>query len=134
VGVCRHLWGGLLVVDENGEEDRGVDWLTGKSIYAACAIGNPGPFLEQARWRAGHVKSTGLAGSLVLRDHAEFGPEVVSRLVEELKALKADVLLVTEKDWSKLMKLPAETWPCPVARPQVALSLTAAGLSWKRRS
>jgi tetraacyldisaccharide 4'-kinase len=113
VAVCRHAWTGLRV----GEEVVATEWLRGKCLYAACAIGNPGPFLAAARDAAG-----GLVGATVLRDHAQFAPEEVRTLVDSLRQHQADVLLVTEKDWSKLAVVPPGTWPCPVARPVLDLA------------
>ena len=59
---------------------------------------------------------------MVLKDHAEYEPEVVAQIVNDLKAHNADVLLVTEKDWSKLQHVPPENWPCPIARPVLQLT------------
>jgi tetraacyldisaccharide 4'-kinase len=113
VAVARHEWAGLTVAGEFGDEERPVDWLVGKRLFVACAIGNPATFLAQAR-AAGEV-----VGKLIRRDHAEYGGEVVAGLMESLKDTRADVLLVTEKDWSKLMTVGA--WPCPVARPRLEM-------------
>ena len=121
--VCRHQWDGLAVVGEDGESEQAVNWLASKRVFVACAIGNPGPFLALAQQLAGGM----LAGSLVLKDHAEYEPDVVARLVEALKAHRAGVLLVTEKDWSKLQKVPSETWPCPVVRPRLELRFDRGG-------
>ncbi len=127
VSVCRHVWSGILVVAEDGEHEWDVDWLRGRQVYIACAIGNPDPFIKQARWRVGHTEGGHILGATLLKDHADFTPDVVQRLVQEIKAHKADVLLVTEKDWSKLQHLPPNTFPVPIARPQLALSFDRGG-------
>ncbi len=145
VAVARHEWTGLYVVGEYGEEERGVEWLRGKRVYVACAIGNPGAFLSGARWvvddgvlktAAGEPEGSlalgSLAGAMVLRDHAEYDKDVVASLVEKLKGARAEVLLVTEKDWSKLMPVPSERWPCPVARVRLEMRFERGGEELER--
>jgi tetraacyldisaccharide 4'-kinase len=119
VAVARHEWTGLVVSGEFGEEEKGVEWLSGKRVFVACAIGNPGAFVKRAR-AAGEV-----VGVMAQRDHAEFGAPVVAELKESLKRERADVLLVTEKDWSKIMKV--EGWPCPVARVRLEMTFERGG-------
>ena len=64
-----------------------------------------------------------LAASMVLADHDPFAPATISKL----RALceSCDVLVVTEKDWSKLRRVPAAAWPCAVARPELTLRFLA---------
>jgi tetraacyldisaccharide 4'-kinase len=122
VAVARHEWTGLLVSGEEGEEERPVEWLAGKRAFVACAIGNPAAFVAQAR------SACELVGTLVLRDHAEYGDTVVAGLMESLKRERAEVLLVTEKDWSKLMAVgDGNTWPCPVVRPRLEMRFDRGG-------
>ncbi len=116
VGVARHEWTGLRVASTDGEEGQPAGWLRGKRVVAACAIGNPGPFLAAARDAAGGD----LVGQLVLRDHDPFDAAAVGRLVA--LARRADAILVTEKDWSKLERVRAGAWPCAVARPVLELA------------
>jgi len=124
VAVCRHAWTGVVVGggDGAGSQEHPTAWLRGKRVYLACAIGNPGPFLGAARDAAG-----GIVGAMVLKDHAEFAPQVVSALIEDLRRHEADVLLVTEKDWSKLLGVPRDRWPCEVARPRLEMSFDREG-------
>jgi tetraacyldisaccharide-1-P 4'-kinase len=157
VAVARHEWVGLGVMGEEGDEERPVGWLRGKRVFVACAIGNPGAFIAGVRrvlegelaaetqrdaervgrgevarggGREPRVVSGGIVGTLVLRDHAEFGPEVLARLMEDLRRERADVLLVTEKDWSKLMGV--EGWPCPAARPRLEMRFERGGEELER--
>jgi tetraacyldisaccharide 4'-kinase len=120
--VAHHQWTGLRVTDDDGEREAPLEWLDGKRTYAACAIGNPGPFLHRAQQAASRG---GLLGIMVLRDHAAFEPENPVRVKREVAASGAQVLLVTEKDWSKLMR--DTDWPCPVARPRLELGFERGG-------
>jgi tetraacyldisaccharide 4'-kinase len=119
VAVAHHEWTGLVVSGQYGEEDKPVEWLRGKRAFVACAIGNPGAFIKQARG-AGEV-----VGSLVLRDHAEYEPPVIAELKQSLARERAEVLLVTEKDWSKILNV--ECWPCPVARVRLEMKFDRGG-------
>src|SRR5262245_14865912 len=85
VAVARHEWAGLTVGGEFGEEERPVEWLAGKRVFVACAIGNPAAFLARAR-AAGEV-----VGKLIRRDHAEYGAGVVAGLVESVEEGRAGV-------------------------------------------
>lgn len=117
VAICRHAWQALAVVNGGSEREEPVGWLRGKRVVAACAIGNPGPFVEGVRRAVGHE-----VASLVLRDHDPFARGTVERLVGQLREARAEALVVTEKDWSKLGRWPAETWPCAVVRARLGLA------------
>ncbi len=114
--VCRHGWSELLVNDAGRESAAPVSWLSGKRIVAACAIGNPGPFVAAARKAAGG----NLSAEVVLRDHDPFAPTTVERLKGVARSVNAQAIVVTEKDWSKLSG--CKDWPCPVVRAVLKLS------------
>lgn len=115
LAVCRHAWRGLVVSDGGVERREPVAWLRGRRVAAACAIGNPAAFLAEVRRACGEAP----ASRVVLRDHDPMGPGVVSRLRGAAAGVEA--LVVTEKDWAKLRSQPAETWACPVVRPELDL-------------
>jgi tetraacyldisaccharide 4'-kinase len=114
--VTRHAWAGLTLVAGDRERHEAVDFLNGKRTLAVCAIGNPAPFLDAA---ASH---SDLAARVVLRDHDPYRPATIQRIAREAEAADAQLILTTEKDWSKLLRLAPDTWPCPIARPTLALS------------
>jgi tetraacyldisaccharide 4'-kinase len=120
--VSRHAWRGLNVADAGAEREEPVQWLSGKRVFVVCAIGNPGPFLTLAHKAAGS-----LAGSLVLRDHDPYSAATVGRLIAAASAARAQAIVTTEKDWSKLAQVPATQWPCPIARPRLALTFDRGG-------
>jgi tetraacyldisaccharide 4'-kinase len=117
VAICRHAWALLTIVERGREREEVVQWLAGRRVVAACAIGNPGPFMEGVRSAA-----KGEVSSIVLRDHDPFGRSTVERVLRILRDARAEALVVTEKDWSKLRRWPPETWPCPVVRAKLGLT------------
>lgn len=115
VCLTTHHWDGLEVLLDGESCERPSEWLEGKRVCAACAIGNPGAFLAAARRAAGGA----LAGELVLRDHHGFDEATVRRLLA--MAEECDAILVTGKDWTKLSRIATDRWPCPVARPRLTM-------------
>ncbi len=118
--ACVHEWLGLRRFEGDREDDTGLDALRGRRVVAACAIGNPGPFLEAAANAVGGS----LAGSLVLRDHDPYAPATLERLARLLDESRAEALLVTQKDWTKLAGAPAARLGRPVCVPRLGLRFT----------
>ena len=115
--VVRHEWGGLEGMPRGvpGDDAVGpVEWLKGKRLMVACAIGNPWPFVQAAQ-RAGEVRE-----QMVLRDHDPFAPATVERMMTAARRIRAEAIVVTGKDWTKLSQA-AVAWPCPVLRPVLRL-------------
>jgi tetraacyldisaccharide-1-P 4'-kinase len=63
-----------------------------------------------------------VVAKVVLRDHAPYAGATVQRIVREAQAADAQIIVTTEKDWSKLMRVPPGTWPCPIVRPRLELA------------
>ncbi len=121
VARCRHVWGDL--VDAEGRVVPAQS-LRRKPVAAACAIGKPEAFLSQAQ----KVVAGPLAGSFVLPDHDPYELATAQRLLAMLRECRADAVLVTQKDWSKLSRvLRASDWPCPVLRPRLSVEFTSNG-------
>lgn len=116
IAVCRHTWKALVTGEGSKERTVPPDFITGRKVALACAIGNPGPLVEHVR-----AAST-LVHELILPDHDPFAGPTLSKLLADAKAAGAEALLVTEKDWSKLRHHPEDRWPFPVLRPRLALS------------
>lgn len=114
--LASHAWTDLRVRAPEGQDTAAdVGWLSGRRVVASCAIGNPGPFLAALRSAGAAV-----VDEIVLRDHDEYAARTRARLMDAARAGRADAIVVTEKDWSKLARA-AEAWPCPVVRPQLGL-------------
>jgi tetraacyldisaccharide 4'-kinase len=121
VARCRHAWSEL--VDAEG---RGVSPLTlrRKAVAGVCAIGKPEGFLSQAQKTLGAP----LAGTLVLPDHDPYAPATIQRMLAMLRECRAEAVLVTQKDWSKLAAaLRPSDWPCPALRPRLTVEFTSNG-------
>lgn len=118
IAECRHEWESLR---QAAGDSLPVGWLRGKRIVGACAIGNPGAFLDQL---AGAIGAP-CAGTLVLRDHDPFAAAQVRRLIDMSRSLDAQAIVITEKDWSKLAQVRPEAWPCPVVRPRLSMGFAA---------
>lgn len=117
IAVCHHTWSRLLVSDRGVEKQEEVEWLRCRPALAVCAIGNPVPFLARVE------KATGvpLAGNVVLRDHDPYKEATVARVLGAAKEAGSNVIVTTEKDWTKLWRVDPDRWPCPVVRPKLAL-------------
>lgn len=114
LAVTAHEWTGLDVESSSGAALMPVPWLAGKRVLAVCAIGNPGPFVRAVEKAVGRP----LAGSIELRDHDPYEQRTIDRVLAEAQRGRADVIVTTAKDWTKLSMRP---WSIPVARPRLAL-------------
>jgi tetraacyldisaccharide 4'-kinase len=114
--VCAHAWDGLVVAGESSEETRPVAWLAGRRVAAACAIAHPEAFFAAAERAVGGP----LAARLALRDHDPIGPGTCARLAQLARG--CEVLLVTEKDWTKLRRRDPARMGVRVARPTLSLA------------
>lgn len=119
IATAEHAWKSLRVLEGGQERTEPAAWLRHRRAGVCCAIGSPQGFLSMVRAACGRE----LAASMVLADHDPFAPATISKL----RALceSCDVLVVTEKDWSKLRRVPAAAWPCAVARPELTLRFLA---------
>lgn len=124
IAITRHAWSGLTLHTAAGPAiDEAISALRGRRVFAACAIGNPGPFLRVCAAAAAGP----LAGELVLRDHDPYRPATVERLADAARSAGAEFIVTTEKDWSKLADAPAAAWPCPIAVPTLTLEFVRGG-------
>lgn len=119
LAVCGHVWSALVSGEGQNERTVPASWIAGRRVAVSCAIGNSAAFVKQVKRQAE------VAGELILKDHDPYAPATVAKLAAMAKDSKADVILVTEKDWSKLRLIPAEKWPCPMLRPRLALQFAS---------
>jgi len=80
-----------------GHKKISIDELKDKKIFAFCGIGNPNAF-------SGTIRKLGLnlAGSRVYNDHHRYTDNDIADIYEEAGYLGADLILTTQKDWSKI--------------------------------
>jgi tetraacyldisaccharide 4'-kinase len=74
-----------------------LDHLKGKKIFAFCGIGNPGAFLNTIK-----SLSCNIAGEKVYNDHHYYTKDCLADIYEQAECLKADLILTTQKDWTKI--------------------------------
>jgi tetraacyldisaccharide 4'-kinase len=75
----------------------GIEQLKGKKIFAFCGIGNPQAFL-------GTIKSIGaeVVGSKIYDDHHHYTDDDIFDICEQARGLKAELILTTQKDWTRI--------------------------------
>jgi len=74
-----------------------LEELKDKKIFAFCGIGNPDAFLETIRGLGCR-----LAGSKIYDDHHHYTGNDIADIYKQARRLEADLILTTQKDWSKL--------------------------------
>lgn len=116
--LASHVWTDLRCLDDNTDRSVPVSWLSSRSVFAVSAIGNPESFHRQCE---NHAQS--VVGTLALRDHDPYDDATVCTLIAQAQQLRADCIITTDKDWSKLRHVHASRWPCPVLRTTVAVHL-----------
>ena len=101
--------------------------LKGKKVFAFCGIGNPDGFIRT-------VESCGcrIVGKCILNDHQAYSDSLLADLHVQAKAGGAELLLTTQKDWTKIKPLiGAGLKPAPttLAYLVIELALTSGGES-----
>jgi tetraacyldisaccharide 4'-kinase len=85
-------------VDSCLRRNDNVERLKGKKVFAFCGIGNPDAFLNT-------IKSLGaeLAGSKAYNDHYHYTDACLTEISEQATESGADLILTTQKDWTKVI-------------------------------
>jgi tetraacyldisaccharide 4'-kinase len=73
-----------------------IEQLKDKKIFAFCGIGNPDAFLNT-------IRNTGanLVGSKIYNDHYHYTNDCLADIYEQARYLNADLILTTQKDWTR---------------------------------
>ena len=87
-------------VKTTDNKETSLDHLKGKKIFAFCGIGNPGAFLNTLK-----SLSCDLAGEKIYNDHHHYTNDCLADIYEQAECLKADLILTTQKDWTKIKRL-----------------------------
>jgi tetraacyldisaccharide 4'-kinase len=115
IAETRHGWAREMHATINARETtKPASWLSGRSVVVTCALGHPAPFVGQVR-----TSGAAISDEILLRDHAPFSGGDVDRIIRA--ARDADAIVCTAKDWTKLARVRADRWPCPVLRPIVEI-------------
>lgn len=122
VASCKHHWSHLRrsIASGQADEQLPVAWLRDKKVLAVCAIGNPDAFIRSVQEHAASITD-----SIVLSDHDPYEPATVQRIIDASRLTGAQAIVCTQKDWSKLARVPASAWVCPVVRPRLEVQLIA---------
>ncbi len=123
IATVAYEWSALDVTDDATSTTQPLRWLDGKRLLACAAIGNPDAFLRQISAHAGAAP----VHTILLRDHDPYASGTIDTLMTAARASKADALITTRKDWTKLSRLDPSRWPCPVVRPIVQVRWLAGG-------
>jgi len=87
-------------VDSCLRRNDNIKQLKGKKVFAFCGIGNPRAFLETIR----HLGCE-LIGSRVYNDHYHYTDDCLSEIYSQAKHFGAELILTTQKDWTKVSRL-----------------------------
>ena len=101
-------------------EEISIEQLKSKKIFTFCGIGNPKSFLNT-------VKSMGLTvvGSKVYNDHYHYTDRDVTQVWQDAGNCQADLILTTQKDWTKTALLSANKKDIPLAYLAIELKFIA---------
>jgi len=112
----------LKTKDEPGKQtsgpEIGLEELRDKSIFAFCGIGNPDAFMAT-------LKQLGLnvVASKIYDDHHRYASADIDDIYEEARYLNVDIILTTEKDWTKTALMAGIKEDMPLAYLAVRLEL-----------
>jgi len=89
---------GSKIMDSCLRWNDNIEQLKGKKIFAFCGIGNPDAFLNT-------IKNLGaeIAGSKIYDDHYHYTDACLTEISEQAEELGADLILTTQKDWTKVI-------------------------------
>jgi tetraacyldisaccharide 4'-kinase len=87
-----------------------IDELKDKRVLAFCGIGNPQAFFNT-------VDGLGcdIVGSETYDDHYRYTDDCLADIYEQAGHLKADLMLTTQKDWTKITQLAPVKKDIPLA-------------------
>ncbi len=97
-----------------------ADAFTGRTVLAACGIGNPEAFRATLAKHAGSI-----ADFQAFDDHHAYTAEGLRALFDRAVAAGADAVVTTEKDyvkWRPLLDASDASPPLPILRPRVSIA------------
>ncbi len=97
--ISRSIHAPVHAITINNKEIS-LQQLKDKRIFAFCGIGNPEAFLYT-------IKKLGcdIAGSRIYNDHHNYTNDDLSDIYRQAKHLNAEIILTTQKDWTKISVL-----------------------------
>jgi len=79
------------------------DYIKDKKIFAFCAIGNPDSFYKTLS-----AQQADIVGTETFDDHHNYNPADIDMVLQKAAQLNAQLVLTTEKDWTKLHDMPVK--------------------------
>lgn len=123
IAAASYQWTMLDISTGERHSQEPVDWLREKRLLACSAIGNPDAFLQQV---TAHAASAPVH-TISLRDHDKYAPGTINSLIAAAEESRADAIITTRKDWTKLSRIYPARFPCPVARPVLGVHWHSGG-------
>jgi len=119
IAVARSIHSPVCARSADNEEIS-VEQLKGRKVFAFCGIGNPDAFL-------GSIRNLGaeLAGSKVYDDHYHYTEHCLAGIRAQAEASGADIILTTQKDWTKVSGLARRGKGVPLAYLAVEIKFLA---------
>jgi tetraacyldisaccharide 4'-kinase len=96
-----------------------LDELKSKKIFAFCGIGNPDAFFSTIT-----KLDANLIDSKVYNDHHQYTDDCLADIYEQAQHLNADLILTTQKDWTKIASLASIKNDMPFAYLAIELKFT----------
>jgi tetraacyldisaccharide 4'-kinase len=121
VAQSIHAPVGLHVADGSSSD---LERLRGRKVFAFCGLGNPASFLRTVETCGGK-----LVGSQTFNDHHAYTDHDLAALHSQARSLGAELLLTSQKDWTKIAPLALPQTPPLLAYLAVELRFTSGGES-----
>ena len=109
-----------VCVKTDGESQIELEQLKGKKVFAFCGIGNPDAFLTTIK-----ELQAEMIGSEIYNDHYHYTENDINHLIQQSGDLKADFILTTEKDWTKITSLKPTQKDIQMAYLKIEIKFTA---------
>jgi len=87
-----------------------IDELKDKKVLAFCGIGNPDAFFNTV-----NELGCNIVGTKIYNDHYRYTDDCLADIYEQAGHLKADFVLTTQKDWTKITPLAPVKKDIPLA-------------------
>jgi tetraacyldisaccharide 4'-kinase len=121
--IARSIHNPICVKSTAGEKIT-IEQLRSRKIFAFCGIGNPDAFLNT-------VRNTGanLVGSKIYNDHHHYTDSDIDDIHSQANHLGADLILSTQKDWTRTALLTSAKKDIPFAYLAVEIKFTVGSTS-----
>jgi tetraacyldisaccharide 4'-kinase len=97
-----------------------LEEISGKRIFAYCGIGNPDSFLKTVEAIGAEIIAT-----RIYDDHHEYTNGDLTDIYEEARYLNAEMILSTQKDWTKSSLLVGDGLEIPFGYLHIELEITS---------